>query len=95
MDGIVGRLRASMSHRALTRAERDAAADEIERLRAYEAAVIAHNKDCQERCGLGESEAVACRYRPYFVASGRRCSNCPTYEMIDVRAPDPTTEPHS
>lgn len=43
-----------------------------------------HNADCQNRCGNGEQEAVACGYRSYFTFSGRRCSACPTYEKIEI-----------
>ncbi|MGD9590830.1 MAG: hypothetical protein AB7Q37_18490 [Pyrinomonadaceae bacterium] len=58
------------------------AADEIERLRQL---IADHNAGCQSRCGVGEQEAVACGYRPYFERNGRRCTHCPVYEMIADR----------
>ena len=63
------------------RAERDALAAESS---AFGGAIIAHNIECQRACGEGDQEAVACGYRPYFEASGRRCSTCPTQYMIDA-----------
>lgn len=63
------------------RAERDALAAESS---AFGGAIIAHNIECQRACGEGDQEAVACGYRPYFEASGRRCSTCPTQYMIDT-----------
>lgn len=58
------------------RAERDALLEAIQN----------HNAVLQNACGNGEQEAVRCQYRPYFVASGRRCPDCPTYCMIDIDA---------
>lgn len=66
---------------ARLRAERDALAAENS---AFGSAIIAHNIECQRACGEGDQEAVACGYRPYFEASGRRCSTCPTQYMIDA-----------
>lgn len=43
-----------------------------------------HNEGCQQRCGVGDQEAVTCGYRPYFEGSGRRCPNCPVHDMIDA-----------
>lgn len=55
--------------------------DRCERLRGI---IFAHNTALQARCGIGEQEAVACGYRPYFERNGRRCTDCPVYEMIEV-----------
>jgi hypothetical protein len=46
------------------------------------AAIKAHNDACQDMCGHGDQEAVACKYRPYFEGSHRRCPECPVYDMI-------------
>lgn len=54
------------------------------RLARAEAAIREHNAGCQSRCGVGEQEAVACGYRPYFERNGRRCTHCPVYEMIEA-----------
>jgi len=56
----------------------------IAELEKYERAVKEHNEQCQQRCGVGDQEAVQCRYRPYFVSNGRRCPNCPVHEKIDI-----------
>lgn len=55
---------------------------EIERLNVL---IDYHNHTCQSACGFGELEAVRCQYRPYFVATGRRCPECPTDWMIERR----------
>ena len=68
------------------RAELAAKTAECQALLAYKLAVEEHNAGCQSRCGIGDQEAVECKYRPYFLNSRRRCPNCPTYEMIDVPA---------
>jgi hypothetical protein len=54
------------------------------RIEALEGAINGHNDGCQAACGKGDREAVACGYRPYFENSGRRCPNCPTYDIIDM-----------
>jgi hypothetical protein len=60
---------------------------ENKRLRAAlehaETVIKTHNDECQNLCGRGEQEAVSCQYRPYFLNNGRRCPECPTYNMID------------
>ena len=53
------------------------------RVEGAEAAIHAHNRACQERCGRGDQEAVRCKYRPYFENNGRRCPDCPTHERIE------------
>jgi hypothetical protein len=53
------------------------------RAESAEAAIHAHNRACQDRCGRGDQEAVRCKYRPYFEHSGRRCPDCPTHERIE------------
>lgn len=45
-----------------------------------------NNEACQALCGIGDQEAVACGYRPYLLSSGRRCPNCPTFDIIDFTA---------
>lgn len=56
------------------------------RAEAAERAIKDHNDACQDQCGRGDQEAVACGYRPYFENTGRRCPTCPTYNMIDYQA---------
>lgn len=56
------------------------------KLEAAEKAIKDHNDCCQNACGRGDQEAVACKYRPYFEANGRRCTQCPVYDMIDYPA---------
>lgn len=38
-----------------------------------------HNAECERSC-----DPDRCKYRPYFDANGRRCSECPVYNMIEV-----------
>jgi hypothetical protein len=47
-------------------------------------AITDHNEACQAMCGIGDQEAVRCKYRPYFERTGRRCTTCPTYYMIEA-----------
>ena len=47
------------------------------RIEQLEAAIRQHNDDCQSMCGVGDQEAVRCKYRPYFENTGRRCPECP------------------
>ena len=60
----------------------------IESLRAERDSLLgritSHNHALQAQCGVGDQEAVACKYRPYFEHSGRRCPNCPTDYMIEM-----------
>lgn len=44
--------------------------------------IATHDADCQALCGIGEAEAVACGYRPYFLNNGRRCPTCPVHDQI-------------
>lgn len=44
--------------------------------------IATHDTDCQALCGIGEAEAVACGYRPYFLNNGRRCPTCPVHDQI-------------
>jgi hypothetical protein len=46
-------------------------------------AIREHNDECQQSCGVGDQEAVRCKYRPYFKANGRRCPECRVYWMIE------------
>lgn len=55
--------------------------ERIAELEKYEHAVKEHNKQCQQRCGVGDQEGVACGYRPYFP---RRCPHCPVHETIEL-----------
>ena len=41
-----------------------------------------HDSSCQDLCGRGEHEAVACGYRPYFENNGRRCPTCPVHDQL-------------
>lgn len=50
----------------------------------YRKLIEDHNANCQARCGVGDQEAVRCGYRKYFLNSRRRCTECPTYETIDM-----------
>lgn len=46
--------------------------------------IVDHNEACQKNCGVGDQEAVSCKYRPYFEKTGRRCPECPTdYQILD------------
>jgi hypothetical protein len=56
----------------------------IAEMEKYERAVKEHNEQCQQRCGIGDQEAVRCKYRPYFEKTGRRCPDCPVHEKIDI-----------
>ena len=51
-----------------------AIADRLRRLAECEKAIVDHNRECAEMCGLGDQEGVQCKYRPYFP---RRCPDCP------------------
>lgn len=49
-------------------------------------AIKEHNDECEQMCGIGDQEAVRCKYRPYLLGSGRRCPECPKYMMIECAA---------
>jgi hypothetical protein len=55
--------------------------DEVRELTAV---IQGYNDSCQELCGRGDQEAVACGYRPYFENNGRRCPACPVHDLIDL-----------
>jgi plasmid stabilization system protein ParE len=54
---------------------------EVERLREWRALVEEHNEGCDKACDMDR-----CGYRPYFENNGRRCSECPHYNTIDIPA---------
>ena len=49
-----------------------------------EAAINWHNDSCRSICGIGDQEAVACKYRRYFENNGRRCPTCPVHDILEV-----------
>lgn len=69
-----------------TKAEAELAALRAERYSLL-GKITDHNNALQAQCGVGDQEAVACGYRPYFEHSGRRCPNCPTDNMIPMEGP--------
>jgi hypothetical protein len=56
----------------------------LARCQAAENAIHDHNEACLDLCGRGDQEAVRCQYRQYLLHSGRRCPECPRYNMIDL-----------
>ena len=63
----------------------DAALRDLEaenaRLREWRGLVGEHNATCEAACDMDR-----CGYRPYFDNNGRRCSECPHHNVIDIPA---------
>lgn len=53
-----------------------------------EAHITRHDECCQDMCGRGDLEAVACGMRAYFEYNGRRCVNCPVHDKIGFPVSD-------